>query len=127
MRPAAQINVVFREKRWPVELLECLLPLVQARCAVASDHPAGPVWRKGFGYALVLSGSAWGSGGEMRIMPVAHLGPAGVVEAHGIALERVKQYAPLSELRRKGAELCALGCRLEAKFGRAVTACAGAV
>ena len=66
----------------------------------------------------MVSSQSFGSSGVMRIMPVAHIGPAGVVEALGILLERVKRYAPDSELRRKGEELAELAAKLEAAFGR---------
>jgi hypothetical protein len=116
IRPIAEIVDTFRREGWPEELLDGLLPLVRARCAPVPDPWPGPTWRKGFGYALVLSGPAGGECGAMRIMPVAHLGPAGVVEAHGIFLERVRHDAPFSELRRKGIVYQALGRRLAEEF-----------
>ncbi|MBM3744565.1 MAG: hypothetical protein FJW34_02065 [Acidobacteria bacterium] len=117
MRPINEIRDTFRREGWPQELLDSLLPLVRARCRPAPDQAPAPMWRKGFGYALVFSGPAGGECGAMRILPVAHLGPAGVVEAHGIRLERVRREAPSSELRRKGLMYQALGRKLATEFG----------
>ncbi len=116
IRPLADIVETFRGKCWHEELLNALLPLVLARCAPVSGGSPAPVWRKGFGYALVFSGPARGECGAMRILPVAHIGPAGVVEAHGIFLERMRNDAPLAELQRKGIAYQALGRRLAAEF-----------
>ncbi len=112
MRPVDDIRAAFLGEGWPLPLLEQLLPMVQARCCPQPGQSQAPKWRKGFGYAIVFSGRVQGSSGEMRIMPVAQLGPAGVVEAQGIVLERVRQSAPLSELKRKGYALHELSLRL---------------
>jgi hypothetical protein len=116
MRPVDEIRSAFLREGWPESLLEQLLPMVQARCAPQPGQGTAPMWRKGFAYAIVFSGRVQGSTGEMRIMPVAQLGPAGVVEAQGIVLERVKQAAPLSELKRKGIALHELGLKLANLF-----------
>ncbi len=116
MRPVDEIRAVFLREGWPESLLEQILPMVQARCAPQPGESQAPMWRKGFGYSIVFSGRAQGSSGEMRIMPVAQLGPAGVVEAQGIVLERVRQSAPLSELKRKGFALHELSLKLANLF-----------
>jgi hypothetical protein len=116
MRPVDEIRAAFLREGWPELLLEQILPMVQARCAPQPGESTTPMWRKGFGYSLVFSGRAQGSSGEMRIMPVAQLGPAGVVEAQGIVLERVRQSAPLTELRRKGFALHELSLKLANLF-----------
>jgi hypothetical protein len=116
MRPVDEIRAAFLRKGWPAALLEQFLPMVQARCAPQPGQSQVPTWRKGFAYSIVFSGRVQGASGEMRIMPVAQLGPAGVVEAQGIVLERVRQSAPLSELRRKGHALHDLGLKLANLF-----------
>ena len=116
MRPVDEIRAAFLREGWPESLLEQILPMVQARCAPQPGESKAPMWRKGFGYSIVFSGRAQGSSGEMRIMPVAQLGPAGVVEAQGIVLERVRQSAPLTELRRKGFALHELSLKLANLF-----------
>jgi hypothetical protein len=116
MKPMGDIRAAFHREGLPEGLLDVLLPLVQARCGDLPEQQSFPMWRKGFGYALVLSGSAWGSSGTLRIMPVAHLGPAGVVETFDHELERVRLNAPVTELRRKDLMYLDLASRLTTEF-----------
>src|SRR5262249_47292225 len=126
MRPIEHAKRIYRGRRWSDELFDALVPLVCARGTPESSECPVETGRVGFGYALVFSGQSFGSSGLMRIMPVAHTGPAGVVEAQGILLERVKCYAPDSELRRKGEKLDELVGKLEKAFGQNVLAAAAA-
>ena len=56
MRPVDEIRAAFLREGWPELLLEQILPMVQARCAPQPGESTTPMWRKGFGYALVFSG-----------------------------------------------------------------------
>jgi hypothetical protein len=117
IRPGAEIRKMFRTNGWRMDLCDTLMPLVRARCEPAAAK-TGPVWRKGFGFALVFTGPSRGGAGNMRILPVAHLGSTGVVETHyQVTLERVRQEAPMAVLQRKGLEYAALGSELQSGFG----------
>ena len=117
LRPEAEIREAFQAKHWPMSLFDLLLPLVRARCE-AAPQTSEPVWRKAFGFALVLTGPSSEDTGYLRILPVAHLGATGVVEAHGgVILERIQQDASLAVLQCKGREYAALGRKLCSVYG----------
>jgi len=86
LRSLADIRRAFEERGYPESLLEVILEPVRNRCNETGDRSSW--WRKGFGYALVLSGSSKGGLRELRIMPGVLVGPGGVVEAQGIVLRR---------------------------------------
>jgi hypothetical protein len=120
LRPEAEIRAAFLAKDWPMGLLDLLLPLVRARCQAVLNPPA-PMWRKAFGFALVLTGPSSGGTGYLRILPVAHLGATGVVEAHGgVMLGRIHQDASLVALQLKGLEYAAVGRKLSSVYGGGV-------
>jgi hypothetical protein len=103
VRPMPQIREAFARHSWPLDLLDCLLPAVRARCEGGTE-PAH-MWRKGFSYSAVFQSVEDGSAGELRIMPIVYVGPAGVFEATRELLTRLPQPAPLSELRRRSRDL----------------------
>jgi hypothetical protein len=71
----------------PIELFSAVYRPIELRCwqqGPSSDH-----WRKGFGYALVVSSDcSEGNICRIKIMPGVYIGPGGVVEAQGIVLRR---------------------------------------
>jgi hypothetical protein len=109
VRPEDEISSAFRVQNWPAELLPVLLPAVRERCSDPYRHDSSRMWRKGFGYALVLSGPAEGPACELRIMPGVYLGAGGVVEAQRIVLSRVPIPAPHNELVRRSRMMSELG------------------
>lgn len=76
----------FKKRGYPLSLLNAIYEPVQNRC----NEEGNPEnwWRKGFGYALVLSGDLKGFSSKIRIMPAVFVGPGGVVEAQGVILRR---------------------------------------
>ncbi|HZT33942.1 MAG TPA: hypothetical protein VFA33_28890 [Bryobacteraceae bacterium] len=117
VRPEHQIRARFQREGWPLDLMAVLLPPVRARCAAAADTDPADMWRKGFGYSLVLGSPPWGGPGEMRILPGVYLGPGGVVEAQRVILKRLPVDAPEAELRRRSRFLQELGRWLASEFG----------
>ncbi len=68
--------------------IESLYGPIHRRCHEEGD--SRHFWRKGFGYAMVLSSPADSEidSTELRIMPGVYTGPGGVIEAQGVVLKR---------------------------------------
>lgn len=83
-----EIASMAKDRNYPAGLIDSLLSPIEARCAEKGDP--SEMWRKGFGYALVLSGSGKTNTATttFRIMPGVYLGSGGVVEALGVVLHR---------------------------------------
>ena len=112
LRSMDEIRTRFEESKLPECLLEDLLAPVRNRCLEVGD-PAD-WWRKGFGYALVLSGSAKEKIGKLRIMPGVYVGPGGVVEAQGVVLRRPEHRSlSQSEIEKKSRALWQLAKKLK--------------
>ena len=86
IRTEAYVRKIFKKKNYPESLVDAVFEPVSNRCNEYSNRINW--WRKGFGYALVFSGSSNGNCGTMRIMPGVFVGPGGVVEAQGVILKR---------------------------------------
>jgi hypothetical protein len=115
LRPIEEISSVFREREYPETLLEAILDPILNRCSQKGNHLNW--WRKGFGYALVLSGPSNGNSGEIRIMPGVFVGPGGVVEAQGIVLQRPEdKQVPESEIKERSSILWQLAETLKTHF-----------
>jgi hypothetical protein len=78
----------------PNDLMQTLSTPIFNRCN-EKGIPSG-WWRKGFGYALVLSASTSEYVGHLKIMPGVYVGPGGVVEAQGVILKR-PEYIPCNQ------------------------------
>ena len=76
----------FKKNGWPGSFLKAILEPVKNRCQEKGN--CLDWWRKGFGYALILTDLSAGRCAEIRIMPAVYVGPGGVVEAQGIILKR---------------------------------------
>ena len=115
LRPIEEISSAFREREYPETLLEAILDPILNRCSQKGNHLNW--WRKGFGYALVLSGPSNGNSGEIRIMPGVFVGPGGVVEAQGIVLQRPEdKQVPESEIKERSSILWQLAETLKTHF-----------
>ncbi len=86
MREEKEIREIFKSRGYPKELLEAIWGPISNRCK-ETGNPAN-WWRKGFAYALILSGPSKGNRGLLRIMPGVFVGPGGVVEAEGYLIRR---------------------------------------
>ena len=95
-----EINRLTNEKSFSNDLKEEYRNLLETKI---SDYFSNS-WRKGFAYTLTFK--EINSKTELKITPGAYLGPAGVVEAEGVVLERPENYnLPEEELVRKSNEL----------------------
>jgi hypothetical protein len=109
------IRKVFEVRGYTESLLEAILEPVWNRCNEEGD-PAN-WWRKGFGYAFVLSTPSEGNFGELRIMPGVFIGPGGVVEAQGVVLRRpLDKPIPDNVIREKSSVLWQLTDILRTHF-----------
>jgi hypothetical protein len=86
MRKEKDIRKIFKQRKYPARLFKALWGPVWKRCNEKGDPTEW--WRKGFAYALVLSGPSRGNRGELRIMPGVYVGPGGIVEAQGYIIKR---------------------------------------
>lgn len=111
------------EKAWldrglPQELLPELHAAADRRCR--ETGPEEDWWRKGFGYALVLTEDCGKGTVNLRIMPGVYVGPGGVVEAQQVVLRRPENRSLVeAELMKKSRELWRLAGILEDTFPRA--------
>ena len=115
LRPKGEIVKIFKEKKYPVSLLESILEPVEKRCRETDDRANW--WRKGFGYSLVLSSSSDRKSGELRILPGVYVGPGGMVEAHQVFLKRPENRSiPRKEIMDKSRVLWGLADYLKDYF-----------
>jgi hypothetical protein len=108
-----QIFSNLKNFKLPVELLKVLYNPIESRCRQIGkpiDH-----WRKGFGYALVMSDCHDDDGGcHLKIMPGVYTGRGGVVEAQGVVLQHSKnQLLPIEKVMIKSHELHDLKTHLD--------------
>lgn len=115
LQPIEEIKNVFIQREYPETLLEAILDPIMNRCNQKGNRLNW--WRKGFGYALVLSSPSNGDSGEIRIMPGIYVGPGGVVEAQGVVLQRPedKQLAD-SDIKERSRILWQLADTLKIHF-----------
>jgi hypothetical protein len=109
LRKEDAIRAALERNGLPQDLLRVLLPAIRERCVRAGMSDPLNMWRKGFGYACVLSGPVDGPSCEVRIMPGVYLGAGGVVEAQRVVLSRVPVPAPYNELLRRSRMLFEVG------------------
>ena len=115
LRPYEEILKLFKEKEYPMSLLEAIFEPVEKRCKETKDRTNW--WRKGFGYSLVLSSAFDGEFGELRILPGVYVGPGGMVEAHQVFLKRPEnQWIPEDEMKDKSRVLWNLAEYLNGYF-----------
>jgi hypothetical protein len=114
VRPEDEIRSALDAQGLPAGLVQAILPAVRERCLESRASDPSRMWRKGFGYALVLSGPVEGQACELRLMPGVYLGPGGVVEAQRVVLSRVPIPAPHNELLRRSRMMLQLGCSIAA-------------
>ncbi|OVE78670.1 hypothetical protein BVY01_04735 [bacterium I07] len=86
MRSQDQIKQAWDRHGFSDALLDALWKPVKNRCEEIGNPENW--WRKGFGYALVLSGSMNSSRSTLRIMPNVYVGPGGIVETLGVLIRR---------------------------------------
>jgi hypothetical protein len=108
VRAEGEIRNGLKANGWPLELIPVLLPAIENRCLRAETSEDWQMWRKGFGYAFLLSGALDGCSSELRLMPGVYLGPGGVVESQRMVLSRVPVPAPEAELVRRSRMLTEL-------------------
>jgi hypothetical protein len=116
--PYPDAELAWIERSLPQELLPELHAAADRRCRETS--PEEDWWRKGFGYALVLTEDCGEGTVGLRIMPGVYVGPGGVVEAQRVVLRRSEDKSlETAELMRKSGELWKLAGVLEDTFPRA--------
>ena len=114
MRPVDYIENIWMAGDWTQELLEVLIDPVTNRCKEKGDSLQW--WRKGFGYALVLSQTSMGEG-ILRILPGLYTGPGGVVESLGVCLRRPQNIQDSNnELKMKTEAMRGLADYLNTEF-----------
>lgn len=114
MRPVDYIENIWKANNWTPEILEVLMEPVSRRCEEKGDPRQW--WRKGFGYALVLSQTS-GKEGILRILPGLYTGPGGVVESLGVCLRRpLKIQKSDSEMKVKNEVMRELTDYINAEF-----------
>jgi len=105
VRGEDQIAAELTARELPLSLIPVLLPPIRERCEGTDTRR---MWRRGFGFALVITGALDGNATEFRLMPGVYLGSGGVVEAQQIILSRVPMPAPAAELQRRARLMAAL-------------------
>lgn len=115
LRPYTEVEAAWRAHDLPPELLPELYAAAEARC-----RQSGPVenwWRKGFGYALVMTEDRRRRSVTLRLLPGVYVGPGGVVEAQRIVLRRPEDRQSDPEaVRRRSDQLWSLAAKLEQRF-----------
>lgn len=115
VRPYPEVEADWEAAGLPPELLPALYPAVERRCR--ESGPPEDWWRKGFGYALVLTERRSEGTVTLRLLPGVYVGPGGVVEAQRFVLRRPedRQFDQVM-LKRRSKELWSLAGQLGRKF-----------